>query len=112
MKSKFVIKEAMADYKENELIFSSKLYKEELSGLMNEMTYYKTLERMCKNGELSKVSKGIYCIPCVSKYGIVPPSEKYIIDTFIKNETGTIIEVPALAPGVDNTTRIRIHGHM
>ena len=30
----------------------------------------------------------------------------------LPNETGTIIEVPALAPGVDNTTRIRIHGHM
>lgn len=30
----------------------------------------------------------------------------------LPNESGTIIEVPALAPGVDNTTRIRIHGHM
>ena len=30
----------------------------------------------------------------------------------LPNETGAIIEVPALAPGVDNTTRIRIHGHM
>ena len=30
----------------------------------------------------------------------------------LPNETGTIIEVPALAPGVDNTTRIRIHGQM
>lgn len=30
----------------------------------------------------------------------------------LPNEAGTIIEVPALAPGVDNTTRIRIHGHM
>ena len=30
----------------------------------------------------------------------------------LPNETGTIIEIPTLAPGVDNTTRIRIHGHM
>ena len=30
----------------------------------------------------------------------------------LPNASGTIIEVPALAPGVDNTTRIRIHGHM
>lgn len=30
----------------------------------------------------------------------------------LPNETGTEILVPALAPGVDNTTRIRIHGHM
>lgn len=30
----------------------------------------------------------------------------------LPNETGTAIYVPAIAPGVDNTTRIRIHGHM
>lgn len=30
----------------------------------------------------------------------------------LPNETGTAIEVPAIAPGVDNTTRIRLHGHM
>lgn len=30
----------------------------------------------------------------------------------LPNATGTIILVPAIAPGVDNTTRIRIHGHM
>lgn len=30
----------------------------------------------------------------------------------LPNETGTNIEVPTIAPGVDNTTRIRIHGHM
>ena len=30
----------------------------------------------------------------------------------LPNETGTAILVPAIAPGVDNTTRIRIHGHM
>ena len=43
-------------------------------------------------------------------------SSEYTIDganlLTLPNETGTIIEVPALAPGVDNTTRIRIHGHM
>lgn len=30
----------------------------------------------------------------------------------LPNATGTIIEVPAIGPGVDNTTRIRIHGTM
>ncbi len=30
----------------------------------------------------------------------------------LPNATGTAIYVPAIAPGVDNTTRIRIHGHM
>lgn len=43
-------------------------------------------------------------------------SSEYALDDAnlltLPNENGTIIEVPALAPGVDNTTRIRIHGHM
>ena len=43
-------------------------------------------------------------------------SSEYIISDAnlltLPNETGTAILVPALAPGVDNTTRIRIHGHM
>ena len=30
----------------------------------------------------------------------------------LPNATGTAIYVPALGPGVDNTTRIRLHGHM
>ena len=30
----------------------------------------------------------------------------------LPNETGTAIYVPAIAPGIDNTTRIRLHGHM
>lgn len=30
----------------------------------------------------------------------------------LPNETGELIYVPAIGPGVDNTTRIRIHGHM
>lgn len=43
-------------------------------------------------------------------------SSEYDIDDSnlltLPNETGTAIYVPAIAPGVDNTTRVRIHGHM
>ena len=43
-------------------------------------------------------------------------SSEYTIDDAnlltLPNETGTEILVPSLAPGVDNTTRIRIRGHM
>ena len=43
------------------------------------------------------------------------PSE-YTIDSSnlltLPNATGRAILVPSLAPGIDNTTRIRIHGHM
>lgn len=43
-------------------------------------------------------------------------SSEYDIDganlLTLPNATGTEILVPAIAPGVDNTTRIKIHGHM
>ena len=43
------------------------------------------------------------------------PSE-YTIDEAnlltLPTDTGTAILVPAIAPGIDNTTRIKIHGHM
>lgn len=86
-----VIRNALAHYRENELIFASKLYKEKLNTLISEAALYKSFERMCKNGELVKVAKGTYHLPKFSKYGIVPPSDKEIISAFTKNDTGTII---------------------
>lgn len=91
MKSNPVVKNALTEFKENELIVASKLYREKLSGLIGEAAYYKTLQRMCESGELVKIAKGTYYLPKVSKYGIVPPSEKEIISAFTENETGTVV---------------------
>lgn len=86
-----IVSEAIGHFKENELIFASKLYKSELSDKISEAAYYKTLERMCKSGELVKIAKGTYHLPKASKYGIVPPSEKDIISAFTENGTGTVV---------------------
>lgn len=91
MKSSTIIRDALTQYKENELIFASKLYREQLSKYMNEAAYYKMLERMNKNGEIEKAAKGIYYIPNVGKYGIVPPSDKQIVEAFTKNRTGMVV---------------------
>lgn len=91
MTSNMIIKEALEQFSENELIFASKLYREELSGKITETAYYKALERMCKSGELVKIAKGTYHLPKITKYGVVPPSEKEIVSEFTENETGTII---------------------
>ncbi len=91
MKSNPVIRNTLEEFKENELIIASKLYKEKLSGYISEAAYYKALQRMCESGELVKIAKGTYHLPKLSKYGIVPPSEKEIITAFTENETGTII---------------------
>ena len=91
MKSSHIIRNELHQFQECELIFASKLYKEKLHSMMNEATFYKTLERLYKKGELAKASKGVYYIPENTKYGQLPPSEKQIIDTFTQNNTGTVI---------------------
>lgn len=91
MGSSNVIRNALVNYRENELILASKLYRMELCDQISEAAFYKTLERMCKSGELVKIAKGTYHLPKVSKYGIVPPSEKEIISAFTENGTGTVV---------------------
>ncbi len=91
MKSNPIVKEALANLKENEVFIASQLYKEKLSESISEAAYYKTLQRLCESGELVKIAKGTYHLPKTSKYGVVPPSEKEIISVFTENETGTII---------------------
>ena len=91
MKSNPVIRNTLEEFKENELIIASKLYKEKLSSYISEAAYYKALQRMCESGELVKIAKGTYHLPKLCKYGIVPPSEKEIITAFTENETGTVI---------------------
>lgn len=81
----------IAEFKENELITASKIYREELSTQISEAAYYKTLQRMCEAGELVKIAKGTYHLPKRSRYGIVPPSEKEIVSAFTGNETGVVI---------------------
>ena len=78
-------------YKPNELIFASKFYKENLHRQVKEVTYYKTLERLCKTEELINIAKGVYHLPKKSKYGLVPPSDKEIVSAFIENEKGMVV---------------------
>lgn len=105
MQSNNIIKNTLSNFKENELIFASKLYKTALYNQVSEAAFHKTLERMCKSGELVKIAKGTYHLPKVSKYGIVPPSEKEIISAFTKNGTGTIVGY-SLYNALDLTTQV------
>ena len=58
MKQNSVVKIVLENYRENELIHASKRYREQLTDKISEAAYYKTLERMCKAGELVKIAKG------------------------------------------------------
>lgn len=91
MRSNPVVRNAIKEFKDNELIVASKFYRENLADQIGEAAYYKTLQRMCEAGELMKIAKGTYHLPKKSKYGIVPPSENEIVEAFTKNETGTVV---------------------
>ena len=70
-----IITQTMEQFPENELIFASKLYADQLCKAVSEETYYQTLGRMCKT----------------SKYGIVPPSQKEIVAAFTEPDKGTVV---------------------
>lgn len=91
MTSTQTIANALGQFPENNLIFASQLYAERLRNEVTESAYYKTLERLCKNGALRKIAKGTYYRPKTSKYGIVPPSQKEIVSVFTEPNAGTVV---------------------
>lgn len=82
------LKKSLSELNTNELFFAAQLYRAELSNQMSEQAYYKALERMVRSGALCKAAKGVYYIPNLSKFGIVPLSEAQIVTTFTQNEAG------------------------
>lgn len=41
-------------------------------------SYYKSIERMLRNGELEKVAKGVYCRHKITKFGKISAGEENI----------------------------------
>ena len=75
---------------ENKLLEASALYSQSFSTIP-EMTYYKTLERMCKKGFLVHLTKDLYYRPKNTRFGTVPISEKDIVDHYIKDNQGIVV---------------------
>lgn len=73
------------------VISISDVYNEMFSGLMSELAFFKSIERLTKTGELTKISKGIYGISTKSKYGIIAPSENEILSAYIGKLKGVEI---------------------
>ena len=94
MSNREIIETILSMYKPNELIQSEELFKKLTSEYIPHMTkssYQKTLDRLCAKGHLSKLSKSLYCRPKKSKYGVIPPTEREIIQEFTANETGMVV---------------------
>ncbi len=74
----------------NKLLEANALYLKSF-GTVPEMTYYKTLERMCKQGTLVHLTKGLYYRPKESRFGTIPISEKEIVGHYTEGGKGIVI---------------------
>ena len=74
----------------NRIFKASTLYKTKFYDLP-ELSYYKTLERMSKQGSVVHLAKGLYYRPKKSRFGVVPISENEIVDYYTKDNQGLVI---------------------
>lgn len=79
-------------FEPSQIIVSRKLYREKLLSVP-ELTFFKVLERMVKDNKLTRISKGIYCRPKESRFGILKSNEKEIIQYYTgeNNQYGMVI---------------------
>lgn len=73
------------------LIMAGKLYREKFSSTMSEIAFAQAISRLCKSGEIERVSKGTYCKPRLSRFGAVPPSEHSIVNQFVSGSQGLVV---------------------
>ncbi len=76
----------------NEIIVARKLYQEKLS-FVPEATYFKVLERIMKDNKLARISKGVYCRPKATRFGVVAGNESETIRHYIGegNKFGMVV---------------------
>lgn len=91
MSVRAIVTQALEQMRPNQVFCVDQLYLEELSGQVTEAAFYEAVERLCKDGILSKVAQGAYCRPKTGKFGILPPSDGEIVNAFTENETGMVV---------------------
>jgi hypothetical protein len=84
------IEKKIKKFNPNEIIITRKFFSEELSGIP-EVTFYKVLERMVKQNTLVSISKGVYCKPKKTRFGVIAASENDITRYFIGNNKNGIV---------------------
>lgn len=87
-----MITETMLKYPELKIIDSQKVYKEKF-GTIDEQVFFKTLSRLEKKGDLKRISKGVYCKPKKSRFGVVASGENDIIEYLLgkKGDKGVVV---------------------
>ena len=79
------VREKIESYPLRELIVANKFLIEKLPNIPAN-TYYKSIERMRKKGELEWLAKGVYCRPKVTKFGKISDGEENILNYYIGKE--------------------------
>lgn len=82
------LRQEIENIPQSKLIFAGRFYRERLNNIIDEVGYYKYLERLCQSGLLAKVGKGVYCRPQKTKFGCILPSEKEIVNQITANNCG------------------------
>lgn len=91
MKYREQILEEFQKVPENTLIMTGKLYRDKFAGKMGEAAFSQAICRLCKSNEIERISKGIYCRPKKTRFGVVLPSDKEIVDWFTNQGNGIIV---------------------
>lgn len=77
-------------YQTNEIIVARKLYVDSFS-YMPEMTFFKVMERLVSQGRIIRISKGIYCIPKKTRFGVIPVSENEIVEYYTEGKKSGMV---------------------
>ena len=91
MKKRTGILDEFRSVPEGELIISGKLYREKFADCMGEAAYAQSVSRLCRAGEIERVSKGIYCRPQKTRFGVIIPSDRGIAESFAVGRNGMLI---------------------
>lgn len=84
------VEEAVKKYEPNQIIVANELYRATLP-YIPEATYYKSMERLVKNGTLVHLTKGLYYRPKMTRFGSVPISEEEISNHYLQSGEGMLV---------------------
>ncbi len=86
-----VITETVLKYPELKIIDSQKVYREKFKNVP-EQVFFKILSRLEKKGEIKRITKGVYCRPKESRFGLLISGEENIQEYLLgKNKNRGVI---------------------
>jgi hypothetical protein len=84
------IKEIISLFPENTPLIAKDIYARDCNNIP-EVTFYKSLERMCQKNELKHLAKGTYYRPKHSRFGLIPISEEDVVAHYLQGGKGMLI---------------------